>query len=303
MEGKKLLYAHEACQRAAFGFHYMNPSANHLQLLHIGWEKVDTPDYRWDGMTRRGRRYSIFQFTLSGRGAFRSADTVYSVGKNEGFLCTVPSDHCYYFPDDSPHWEFLYVVVRGGDAVNHWSELEGKLGSVVSFPDSAKAVEAMSRLYADIYRDPQMDKFLISARLYELVMELHRLAEGSNAAAREHYPPPVRAAIRLMQDRCASDLSLDELAACAGLTKYHFCRQFQKTTGLPPIQYLRKVRVEKAAWLLRHTGKPVSEVARESGFDGSNYFIKVFRSLVGVTPVDYRLGRTIRPVHFLRIEK
>ncbi|UUZ97561.1 helix-turn-helix transcriptional regulator [Paenibacillus sp. P25] len=86
------------------------------------------------------------------------------------------------------------------------------------------------------------------------------------------------------------DLSVEDMSEAAGLTKYHFCRQFLKKTGLKPNQYLRKIRVEQAAWSLRHTDKTVETVARETGFGYTNYFIKVFRSFVGATPQEYRMG-------------
>jgi AraC-like DNA-binding protein len=298
-----LLLDHEGCERSSYGFKYLSPAALPLRLINIGWDRVTSKDYRWDGM-KRGGGYVVFQYTLSGRGALRQGETVYSLTKDLGFLAVVPGEHEYYLPEDSEEWEFLYVVVNGMDALNHFSDLIQKLGPVISFRDHKESIVALSRLYAEVFRDPQLDKFTIASRLYEVLMGLHRLVEGRDIVrAAEDMPASIRAAIKLMKARYGQDLSIDDMAEAAELTKYHFCRQFLKKTGLKPNQYLRKIRVEQAAWLLRHTGKTIESIARDTGFGYANYFSKVFRSFVGTTPHEYRLGKKVDPVYFLRIEQ
>ncbi|MDF2959030.1 MAG: AraC family transcriptional regulator [Paenibacillus sp.] len=298
-----LLLPHESCERSSFGFKYLSPAALPIRLINIGWDRVTSTDYRWNGL-ERGGGYAVFQYTLSGKGALRDGTAEYFLPKDTGFLTVIPSDTEYYLPDDTEDWEFLYVVVNGADAVNHFTEIQKKLGPVISFRDHMETLTVLSKLYADVYHNPQLDKFAVSAVLYELLMGLHRLAEGRDIVrAAEDMPASIRAAIKLMKSRYAHDLSVDDMAGAAGLTKYHFSRQFLKKTGLKPNQYLRKIRVEQAAWLLRHTKKTVEAIAKESGFEYTNYFIKVFRGFVGATPNEYRLGKKVDPVYFLRIEQ
>jgi AraC family transcriptional regulator len=298
-----LLFVHEACERTSFGFTYLSEVGLSIRLINIGWDRVTTPAYRWHGL-QRGGGYVIFQYTLSGRGSLRDGSTVYSLPKGTGFLTVVPGDQEYYFPEDGDEWEFLYIVFHGSDALSHCSELVRKMGPVMSFREHEEPIHTLSRLYADVAGNPQLDKYTISARLYEWLMGLHRLAEGRDIIrATEDLPAPIKAAVKLMKTSYWEDLSVDLLAEAAGLTKYHFCRQFLKKTGLKPNQYLRKIRVERAAWLLRHTEKTVDAIAGETGFGYTNYFIKVFRSFVGVTPMEYRMGKKVDPVYFLRIEQ
>ncbi len=298
-----LLYPHEACERSSIGFKYLSEAGMPIRLINIGWDRVVSPQYRWHGL-RRGGGYAIFQYTLNGRGMLRIGETKHALPKETAFLTVVPSDHEYYFSEEASEWEFLYVVVNGSDAIHHCTELIRRLGPVIPLRDRQEPVLAISRLYAELCRNPQLDKYVISARLYEWLMELHRLAEGRDIVrADEELPGPIRAAVRLMKSRYSEDLSVDDMASAAGLTKYHFCRQFQKKTGLRPNQYLRKIRVEQAARLLRHTERTVEAIARETGFGYTNYFIKVFRSFVGVTPNEYRLGKQVDPVSFLRVEQ
>lgn len=297
-----LLYQHEAYERSSYGFKYLSRAELPIRLINIGWDRVTSPDYRWNGK-ERGGGFIVFQYTLTGRGVLRDGDTLYSLPKDTGFITIIPSDQDYYFPEGEEEWEFLYIVVNGADALNHFTDIVKKMGPVLSFREYKEPLAVLSRLYADVYRDPQLDKYTISSRLYELLMSLHRLAEGRDIVrAPQDMPDSMRAAIKLMRSRYSTDVSIDDMAEAAGLSKYHFCRQFMKKTGLKPNQYLRKIRIEQAAWLLRHTDKTVEMIGKESGFEYTNYFIKVFRSFVGATPNEYRLGKTGDPVYFLRIE-
>ncbi|UUZ82944.1 AraC family transcriptional regulator [Paenibacillus sp. P26] len=238
-----------------------------------------------------GRGLCDLPIHVEREGALRDGDRTYSAPKDTGFFTVVPSDQEYYFPEDSEGWEFLYVLVAGADALNHWTELTRAFGPVLSLRDHQEPVRLLSALYAEICRQPRLDKFTISARLYDWLMSLHRLAEGRDIARGTEEPPEsIRAAVRLIKGHYMKDLSVEDMSEAAGLTKYHFCRQFLKKTGLKPNQYLRKIRVEQAAWSLRHTDKTVETVARETGFGYTNYFIKVFRSFVGATPQEYRMG-------------
>ena len=91
-----------------------------------------------------------------------------------------------------------------------------------------------------------------------------------------------------------SDLGFDEVCEHIGLSKGYFGRLFHKEEGMSFNTYLNKERIWQAKTLLSKTNLRVSEVATESGFDNSKYFSVVFKSLVGVTPLEFR--RTKRTV-------
>jgi AraC-like DNA-binding protein len=274
-----------------------------MRLGGIGWEYVDSPSYRWDGIKRTDGEGVIFQFTLSGQGAIRYGDREFVVPKHCGFLCTLPSDHLYFFDSAFGHWEFLFIAVRGEDAIRHWQSLIEQFGPVISFEHQLDPIACISELYSLIYSNTQLDKYYVSSQLYRFVMELHRISEGYDIVQFKDSPEPVRTAIRYMQSQYAASLSLDDIADKAGLSKYHFSRVFLGKTGIQPMHYLRKIRIEKASALLSQTGKTLEIIARETGFDNSNYFIRVFKSLVGMTPNQYRLSTGAQSSHALRIEK
>ncbi len=89
-------------------------------------------------------------------------------------------------------------------------------------------------------------------------------------------------------DRQAAELDLDDLAAVAGLSKYHFLRQFNQVVGMTPGAYLRTLRLCHAGRLLRTTDLPILDIALSVGFADHPSFSRAFARHMGMTPSEYR---------------
>ena len=85
------------------------------------------------------------------------------------------------------------------------------------------------------------------------------------------------------------EIKLAELAQVAGMSSFHFAREFKKTTGITPHQYLIKYRIERAKSLLARDDLPLTEVGLRSGFSHQSHFTRLFRRITGTTPHSYRL--------------
>ena len=99
----------------------------------------------------------------------------------------------------------------------------------------------------------------------------------------------LRAVVEYVEEHLDAAPTLEQLAAVARLSPYHFARQFKKATGLPPHQYVILRRVERARQLLHAgTGLSLAEVALHAGFSDQSQFSRHFKRLVGVTPGRFR---------------
>jgi len=96
------------------------------------------------------------------------------------------------------------------------------------------------------------------------------------------------AILEFIEKNYFSNISLEDMAAAACSSKYHFCRNFKKITGYGPYEYLVKYRINKAKSLLKETDIPVGEIAESVGFESTSNFIQTFKKLEGLTPLKYR---------------
>jgi AraC family transcriptional regulator len=91
-----------------------------------------------------------------------------------------------------------------------------------------------------------------------------------------------------MHARLDQDVPLEEMAAAAYLSPFHFARLFKKVTGMSPHAYLSALRLERAQMLLATTDLSVTEVSARVGYVSPSHFAKAFRQTTGLSPRAFR---------------
>lgn len=163
--------------------------------------------------------------------------------------------------------------------------------SAPSLPPSPKALPVVAWMEA-------LSASASSLRGEELAL---RLVERVIAAIADERPGPaaptgreakrVVEAVRLVEAEASGPVDLKQMAAAAGMSKYHFLRVFRRLTGLTPHQYLISARLRRAALALASSRRPVIDVALDAGFGDLSTFNSRFRATFGLTPTQYRASR------------
>ncbi|MGL4635303.1 MAG: helix-turn-helix domain-containing protein [Beijerinckiaceae bacterium] len=145
-------------------------------------------------------------------------------------------------------------------------------------------------------------RLLARAAGCEILAELCRLNGAAFAPSRGGLAPwAERRCLELMHARLSEDISLDELAAEARLSPFHFARMFKQSVGVPPRVYLTRLRIEKACELLEQTDLPVTEIAFDVGYSSNQVLARVFFKHQHMSPIDYR--RVVRdPVRSIALQ-
>jgi AraC-like DNA-binding protein len=105
------------------------------------------------------------------------------------------------------------------------------------------------------------------------------------------FAPPARHLLRardLADARYFEPIGVDDLARAAGLSRFHFSREFRKAFGESPHAYLLTRRLERAAALLRGTDRKVAEICFAVGLRSVGSFTSSFTRTFGVSPTGYR---------------
>ena len=97
--------------------------------------------------------------------------------------------------------------------------------------------------------------------------------------------------IRFIEMNYSTNISLDDLANCAGVSRSRLFLLFRVQTGLSPVRYLMQTRIRKAAELLGSDGVlSVKQVMAQVGLTSKSHFARSFKQVFGVTPSRYRTG-------------
>jgi len=163
--------------------------------------------------------------------------------------------------------------------------------SAPSLPPSPKALPVVALMEALSLRAPALRREELVLGLVERVVDAmaDQKRFAAEPAARE--ARRVVEAIRLVESDAARPVRLQDLAASAGMSKYHFLRVFRRLTGMTPYQYLLSARMRRAALELASSRRPVLAIALDSGFGDLSTFNHRFRAAFGATPTQYRASR------------
>ena len=101
----------------------------------------------------------------------------------------------------------------------------------------------------------------------------------------------LRRVLAYVGDHLTSDLSVSQLAAVVGMSPHYFAELFRRSTGCTPHRYVVLQRIERAKQCLRESGRSVTEVGLEAGFQNPSHFARVFRQIVGSSPSLFRSRR------------
>jgi transcriptional regulator GlxA family with amidase domain len=139
---------------------------------------------------------------------------------------------------------------------------------------------------------------IVLARLADLLL-IHALrywlatTGAESCGLRAVADPPIGAALKLMHARLAEPWTVESLASAVAMSRSAFAARFTKLVGEPPLQYLARWRMTKAALLLSTSQESVAAVADQVGYANPVAFTKLFTRLQGVGPGAYR--RAHRP--------
>jgi len=94
--------------------------------------------------------------------------------------------------------------------------------------------------------------------------------------------------VEMMRDDVRGELSLADFAQSVNLSVWRLCHIFKADVGMPPIKYLRLLRMERAKGLLESSFLSVKEIAFKVGVNDESHFVRDFKSTYGYSPTLYR---------------
>jgi len=104
----------------------------------------------------------------------------------------------------------------------------------------------------------------------------------------EKYEEALLSTLIYIQTHLESDLNLDRLAERAGFSSYHYHRIFREVIGEPVKEYVRRLRIERAAYRLKVSEETILHIAMDAGFKTHESFTRAFTRQFGITPNEFR---------------
>jgi AraC family transcriptional regulator len=133
------------------------------------------------------------------------------------------------------------------------------------------------------------------ALIIELIRELLGQSKLTQADNEGVLHDSVDKAKKYMAANFIDDISIEDVADASHISPFHFIRVFKRDTALSPHKFLLNIRISSACRLLRDTILSMTDVCFASGFNSLDYFDATFKRTMGMTPSQYRTGKSNLP--------
>ena len=225
-------------------------------------------------------------YTLKGKGTLRyQGRTCHLAPSSIAYINCM--DHHYYACLQNQSWEFLWLHLNGPSALGYFEEFLKNGFRILQAEDPFFMEGHLRRILSVAMRKDLNSEIIISSLIVEVLSAL--LIQNSNEGQSLGFMPDyLKKALRWMDRHFQDPLTLTETAAQAGVSKYHFSREFKRYIGLTPNEYLIISRLNYAKELLKYSELSIEQIAYSSGFSNVSHFISLFRRHEKYTPLQYR---------------
>ncbi|MFC3803347.1 helix-turn-helix domain-containing protein [Cohnella sp. GCM10012308] len=200
-------------------------------------------------------------------------------------------------------FQYFFVFYRAMLAFPGWRRLRQRLESGSPFneaygfksADPLPLLRRFSEMTAAWERAGGLGRLEAKGLFYQLVHEV--LRQSDTLQETPSHGDPIGRAILFLQERYADSLSLEDVAARFGYSPRHLTLRFRERTGTSPIDYLIRIRLERARELLTQTSASLPDIAAAVGYADVYYFGRLFRKHAGLSPIRYRTlhARGVQP--------
>lgn len=237
------------------------------------------PEYQWT-------------FCIAGQGLFNIDGETYTITPGMGF----------YFVKDHPHdyhatlepWTTQWITFNGPSTDIIFHQMNLGTHGIFQIPESDchllshPIVQRHHLLYEAISQAEVGTIVDYSANLFALLLEMKSLSI-KNCHTKLPDSNNLVIALDYMKVHFHEDLPLEVLSDLVGVTTEHFCRTFKKQYGLTPVQYLMRLRIQRAKQLLlTRPPIPLKAIAGKVGYQDLSYFGALFKKMESITPGQFR---------------
>ncbi len=238
------------------------------------------------------------QYTLiymhSDGGCIVCKERIYPIER--GVLCFIGSKKHHYTMPDTPEtydrskvfmqdhaFHKLLSLLPENSPLRQALSSEAFVYAKIS-PECRKDVECMMDEIACSCKDDRNGDAIYFSVFLKLLTYLDRFQVESICPPQSQ----MSEAIAYINQNIATSLHIDDICQNIHMSKFHFCRQFKKVTGMTVMEYILKTRLAIATGMLGSKNLSVGEIAEFCGFGDTSHFCRAFKAETGLTPLQYR---------------
>lgn len=259
-----------------------------IRLLYISTARYSA---EWNSVLHTHPCAEVF-FITDGAGHLRTKEQTVPIETNDVIIVNSNIEHTEVSSETRP-LEYIVMGVDGLEAISGDAGRDG-IGSgysVIHFQSDREQILFFLRCLLTEIESKQPGYDTVCQDLLEVVLLLlmrHSQFTVTFVPAARKSSKECAVARRYIENHFKENLTLDDLAAAAHVSKYYLAHSFSREYGTSPINYLLTCRIRESLYLLSETRLSLSQISSMLGFSSPSYFSQSFRRIQGMSPMEYR---------------
>ena len=260
-----------------------------LRLFQCGWEQC-APLHSFGPFVRN---HYLFHYVISGRGfldsnAAKGTARRYDLEPGQGFLIS-PGQINTYSADQFQPWKYVWVEFGGLRAPEYLAEAGLSTAQPIYRPNTLAQAEQVRDAMLYIADHPKASPLRL---IGYLCLFLDALIQTSSTRWKPHETQLrdfyIQEAVSYMEQNYQREVTVEEIANACQLNRSYFSKLFKQKKGCPPQEFLIRLRLSKAADLMRTTKISIGDISASCGYPNQLHFSRAFKQRYGVSPREWR---------------
>ena len=228
------------------------------------------------------RTDSILTLINEGRAEFWINGQKKILSENYFYVMHSKSEMSYTVEEGTP-WSISWIVTKG-ETIEKILNTMGitRENPYLYIPDPTQLRNIMSEIFEKINRDDLISKMECKALMYRFFAAIAQEVETFSNN------PHLDGALKYIHKHFCEAISVQTVAQEINLHPNYFSKLFKKNFGISPVEYINRLRLDKAKFLLKQTDMKISEISEAAGLEDPFYFSRLFKKEEQMSPQQYR---------------
>jgi AraC-like DNA-binding protein len=256
-----------------------------LYPTDIGWYPQARQHYR---QRELGAEQNVLIICTAGQGWYEVEGKRKILRRNQALLMPRDKPHQYGASQSDP-WTIQWVHFTGEDAPYYLTLLRGE-HTLNIHPELTPKID---RLFSDAYESlsggfSQQSIICVAQVLRHILGLLFFSNKAFSPNPKTGRFRNLEQVLQFMKKNIDAALTINQMAAEAGLSPTHFSRLFSQQVGFPPMEYFIHLKIQRACRFLTLTPLSIKEIGSRLGYTDQYYFSRIFHKVMGISPAAYR---------------
>lgn len=239
-------------------------------------------------LREEGVNQYVLIYCVDGSGFYVVDGKRHEVKKNQYFILPIGKPH-EYGATEGHHWTIYWVHFRG-KAAHVFAEGAATPQTINVTMQSriSERINIFEEILTTLHLGDGIEDLRYASSLLAHFLASMRYLEQFRRAKAEEERDIVEQAIHYMRENIEQHITMDAVLRYVGYSQSHFSTVFKKKTGVSPITYINRLKIEHACRLLRSTDMKIYMICYKVGIEDPLYFSRLFSKLMGMSPTEYR---------------